>query len=359
MKIWAQPGFAMFCSRMMSRYLFLPEREAAPAERRNHSLHTSRVMVGALCLAVAVSAPAKDETLVLTELPPLYSITASLAAGTHIRVQNIPADGRRMNALPRYLEKPGEANLALFQRAEAVVTMGKLWHDAPLFAAVRAQNIRVVNIDATEPYSPTLSGVALIRPTAQVAPWAGAALSATPDSTPSIYFWLSPSNGARAAEIIAQDLKRLAPADAERIAQNLTAYRRALFDLRQEFESKFAAVETPTLFALTQDFDYLIGDLGLFVEGYFVKQDLEWTAADLQGLRNYLQERRVPVVLHKWPPNDAIQEAIRSGGATLVVLRTAEDGIVQAGSLSSEGYLMEMRQNLQSLHDAFSNAAKR
>jgi ABC-type Zn uptake system ZnuABC Zn-binding protein ZnuA len=284
-----------------------------------------------ILLAAASGAVAEEKgVLVLTALPATYGITSAIAEGTSIRVENVPRDGRPMGALGRYFEKPGEDVLALMRSADAVVTIGKLWHEDPLFAAVRAQNIRVVNIDATEPFSRTLPGVALIREPDGAAPWGAGRVPEVSEAAPSIYFWLSPSNGARVAEIVAHDLALLSPKDADRVTQNLAAYRRKLFALKRTYEDKLAGLENVTVFALTTDFAYLTADVGLFVDGYFVKQDIDWTPEDLAALSKYLRERKLRVVLHKWEPSEPIRQAVQEAGAQLVVLRTAETGNYEA-----------------------------
>jgi ABC-type Zn uptake system ZnuABC Zn-binding protein ZnuA len=312
-----------------------------------------------LCVLAAAFSPAalaqqgdsrpqhSDRVLALTALPVTFGVTSALAQGTNIRVENLPRDGRPMSAQARYFEKPGDEALALMREADAVVSIGKLWHEDPLFPAVRAQNIRVVNIDATEPYSRTMPGIALIREPSGTAPWNPAATEPA-DARPSIYFWLSPSNGARVAEIVAHDLALLAPQDADHITQNLAAYRRKLFSLKRTYEEKLAALENVSVFALTPDFIYLTSDVGLFVEGYFVKQDIDWTPEDLASLTRYLKERGLRVVLHKWEPAEPIRKAISAAGAELVVLRTVESG--------TASYEAELESNLSALLTALSTA---
>src|SRR5690606_25706162 len=132
-----------------------------------------------------------------------YSLTAALAEGTSIEVENVPEDGRPMNALVNLLTQRPERYEALFARADAVVTIGKLWLDDPLYTAARNANIRVVEIDATKPWSATLEGVSVISEPAQQGPWAAAD---TAPRAPSVYYWLSPANAARSADIVARDL---------------------------------------------------------------------------------------------------------------------------------------------------------
>ncbi len=295
----------------------------------------------------AVDAKGAGGVLVLTALPATFGITSALAEGTGIRVENLPRDGRPMSAQARFFEKPGDDALALMRNADAVVSIGKLWHEDPLFPAVRAHNIRVVNIDATEPFSRTMPGIALIRQPSGTAPWSAPEPG---EARPSIYFWLSPSNGARVAEIVAHDLMLLSPQNAARITQNLAAYRRKLFSLKRTYEEKLAALEDVSVFALTSDFAYLTSDVGLFVDGYFVKQDIEWTTEDLASLTRYLKERGLRVVLHKWQPAEAIRKAIEAAGAQLVVLRTVESG--------TASYEAELESNLASLFAALNRQEK-
>jgi ABC-type Zn uptake system ZnuABC Zn-binding protein ZnuA len=302
----------------------------------------------------ARSANDASDVLVLTALPATYSIASALSQGTHVRVVNVPPEGRPMSALGRYLEKPNADVLKQLQAADAVVTIGKLWREDPLFPAARAQNIRVVDIDATQPWSSTMAGIALVRQPEGRAPWQKeAAAAASAERPASTYFWLSPSNGARAAEIIAHDLARLSASDAERIAQNLAAFRRKLFGLQQTYEAKLSALENVTVFALTADFAHLTADLGIFVDGYFVRQDLEWTPADIDAFRKHLRDRGVRVVIHKWQPSEAIAKAVTEAGASLVVLRPGEQ-FASRTTARAESYIADLEANLNDLYQALS-----
>lgn len=321
-----------------------------------------RVLAALLHLALLAllqpfpAAAQTGEVRVVTSLPVTYGIASALAQETNIRVMNVPPEGKPMNALARYFEKPPQKALETLRAADAVVTIGKLWREDPLFVAARAQNIRVVNIDATEPYSATLTGVSLVREPRGAAPWAEEAGSS--DETPvSRYFWLGFSNVVRAAEIVAADFMRLSPQYAERIAQNLATFRRQLFELRNGWEEKFAALESVSLFALSPDFVYLTNDLGLFVDGCFFKQDIDWTDADLEAFRKYLTDHAVRVVIHRWEPDARILEAIRAAGAKLVVLRTAESPFPSGTPLTPDTWLTQLTSSLQALYASLAAGA--
>src|SRR5690606_5585680 len=100
--------------------------------------------------------------------------------------------------------------------------------------------------------------------------------------------------------------------------------RRFYQTMRADFESRLLDAEDPALYALADEFVYLTRDLGLFVEGYFVKQDIDWTAEDYAALAETLRESGVRVVIHKWEPTPEIQSAVAEAGARLVVLDTLE-----------------------------------
>src|SRR5690606_22773501 len=152
---------------------------------KHHAFARAALLVGASAVWFAGAADEPDELLVLTALPVTYSITAALAEGTSITVENVPEDRRPMNALVNLLTQRPERFEARLARADAVVTIGKLWLDDPLYTAARSANIRGVEIDATKPWSATLEGGSGISPPAQQRPGAaaGAALREPPASS--------------------------------------------------------------------------------------------------------------------------------------------------------------------------------
>ncbi len=107
------------------------------------------------------------------------------------------------------------------------------------------------------------------------------------------------------------------------------------------------------VFALTGDFVYLTNDMGLLVDGYFIKQDVRWTKSDLDGLTKHLRDNHIKVVLHKWMPSDAIQNAVQrrrreAGGAGC---RGSRHGRAM-DSLAADGLQQILRKNLEAVHAA-------
>jgi ABC-type Zn uptake system ZnuABC Zn-binding protein ZnuA len=176
----------------------------------------------------------------------------------------------------------------------------------------------------------------------------------TAETATAPYFWLSISNAIRMGDIIAHDLTAVFPDAAPAIAKNLDDLKRSLLVLRGEYQDRLIADGADVVFALTSDFVYLTNDMGLFVDGYFVKQDVRWTETDLAALTKHLRDNDIKVVLHKWLPSEAIQNAIKAAGAKLVVLDAGDPGIVVDRQLARDGLQQLLRKNLEAIHAALS-----
>jgi ABC-type Zn uptake system ZnuABC Zn-binding protein ZnuA len=155
------------------------------------------------------------------------------------------------------------------------------------------------------------------------------------------------------AENIAADLVRLAPDDAASIETNLVALVAELRTLKSEYDNRFALLPDTRVFALAEEFVYLFGEMGIFVDGYFTKEDVRWTEADLEGFEEYLAQSGLSVVVHKWEPAQPILEAIARAGGKLVILDPADPGREIDDRLDSGGYLSILRSDLDALLDAF------
>lgn len=294
---------------------------------------------------------AEAQPLVLTGLQATYSLTTALTAGTPIRVENVPADGRPFALLKDYLERRKETLRPKFAQAAAVVTITNALPGDPLYRYAREANIRIVGIEAAVPWSVEAPGVALADTPASNAPWGGDA--DPPQAGTAQAFWLSIPNAIRMADLIGADLSALFPGSAAAIHRNLDTLKRSLLRLRGQYQDRLNHAEAETgadvVFALTGDFVYLTNDLGLLVDGYFLKQDVRWTAGDLAALSRHLRDNQIRVVLHKWQPSEAIQKAIRDGGARLVVLDGSDPGLVVDGALAPDGLQQILRRNLEAL----------
>lgn len=310
-------------------------------------------VLGFSTLLIAGTAFANERAVVLTSVPAPYSITSQLAKGTTLDVRNIPQKGRIIFSVKQYLNRYKKTLKDVFSKADAVVTMGKLWKRDPLYPAVRDVNIRVVNIDATRPSSSTMTGVSVVDEPARAQVWTSVTGRRGTVRRPSVYCWLSLANGSRMAELIAEDLIRLYPEQQGTIKSNLVRLQEQIHSLRSAYDNRLAKIDNLTVFCLASEFVYLTDDAGIYVDGYMVKQDINWTQEDLHALTNRLKDNEIPVVIHKWMPSEAIKKAISAGGAKLVVLNTLDGVSLDGKPLSSETYLNVMKSNCEKLSAAF------
>jgi ABC-type Zn uptake system ZnuABC Zn-binding protein ZnuA len=303
-------------------------------------------VVACAATTAAAQAPADGPT-VLTATQSTYSLAVALTVDTPIRVVNVPADGRQWSLLKDYVERRKDALAPIFAAATAVVTLTNALPGDPLYRFARDANIRIVDIEAAVPWSPSVPGVALAAAPASDVAWGGD--TDPPASETSPYLWLSVSNAIRMGDIVAHDLAALFPDEAGTIDANLDALKRSLLALRTDYQRRFIAAGDDTVFALTGDFVYLTNDFGLFVDGYFIKQDVRWTPEDLAGLTAHLRERGIKVVIHKWQPSEAISKAIEAGGAKLVVLDAGDPGLVVDRALAPDGLQRILAANLEAV----------
>lgn len=293
--------------------------------------------------AVVGRAQAAAKIVVMTSLQATYSIACALAKGTAIEVHPAFPPDVSMDEQAGWLAKRRRADfIAAANTADAVITIRRIWDLDPLYPAVRAQNIRVVEIDASTPFSPEMAGVALLA--------AGQSEGGEISKAPSPYIWLNLTNAVRMTDIIGADLRRLSEADAKQIDQNKQQFRSAILALRTEYEAKISSVDDPSVISLSSDIGYLLKDLGMDVAATLPKSDYDWSVADIELLRNTLAKTGARTVVAVRQPKDAIVSAITATGARLAVLDLMDPGIANAdGALDPDGFLTTSRGNLKLL----------
>ena len=276
--------------------------------------------------------PLVQDNLVLTSVGPIYSLTKALLEDTSVEVKNLPESARSLAAQPTWFSRQSEPFYEDFTKANAVITLGNIWPQDPLYLSVREQNISVVNIDATLPFSSQLTGISLIQ-------------RQSSDAI-SPYFWTSLANLIRSAKIVSADLARLFPNEAEQIRANEQDLSNELLAAKVSFEQKLTEQDL-FFYALADEFSYLTNEFGIFVADYFIKQDIDWTPDDRSALTANLKSLGQPIVIHKWEASEEIQQAILDAGSRLIILDTYET--------STEDILSIATANLDKILSALSN----
>ncbi|RCL26988.1 metal ABC transporter substrate-binding protein [Pseudomonas sp. AFG_SD02_1510_Pfu_092] len=271
-----------------------------------------------LALALAGLPSLSFATQVLTSLPVTHSLASALLDGTAVQLKRAAPANLPASRQPSYFNGRGGASLhKAAQQADAVIGLRSIWRDDPLYPMARRSNIRVVEIDAARPVDGALPGIAL-----------------NADQAFSAYPWLNPTNLGRMADVLANDLERLAPADKAQIQGNLARLKRQLLELAASSQTRLAEVDNLTVITLSERLGYLASGLNLDV----VEQPLPaaWDAAALKALGENLQAQDVALVLDHRQPEAAVAEVIKAAGAKLVVVESDPEDAVAGLQASVE-----------------------
>ncbi|MNK18458.1 Periplasmic solute binding protein family protein [compost metagenome] len=247
---------------------------------------------------------------VLAAHPVVYALTSSLAQGTGVRVERAAPANLPPTRLTSYFNGRGGAALQkAAATADAAVGLRSIWPDDPLYAVARRTNIRIVEIDAARPLDGALNGIALQS-------------DARPGGQFAAYPWLSIVNLGRMADIVAADLGRLSPADAQRIGVNLAEIKRSLVELNAKSQAGLAQAENVAVISLSERLPYLIAEFNLDLIETDARDDTAWTPEALAGLTGKLKENGAAAALLHREPTPALRQAIEAGGARVIVLAT-------------------------------------
>ena len=301
---------------------------------------------------------AEDGLSVITGTQVTYSLTVALLKDTDIETVNIPADGRRFDALKDYIARRTDQLGETFAAADAVVSMTNVLSADPIYRFARQFNINIVNIDAAQPWSFNASGVTVVEVPNSNVDWFEPDDEAGHATANSPYFWLSLSNAVRMADLVGSDLARVFPIQQKTILANRNQLKQDLLAISREYQNKFIEVADNTVFALSDEFVYLTNDFALYVDGYFIKQDINWTDADVKKFCEYLKRQGIKTVIHKWQPDERITAAINEAGAQLVILNNADPGLAEDRKLIEDGYQQILRSNLEALYQAMNVVVK-
>ncbi|MGE8501806.1 MAG: metal ABC transporter substrate-binding protein [Pseudomonas sp.] len=265
-------------------------------------------------LLVASMTVAAEPVRVLASLPITHGLGSILLQGTQAQiVRAAPANLPASRQVSFFTGRGAGALEKAARDADAVIALRSLWPDDPLYPLARRSNIRIVEVDGARPVDGALPGIAL-------RPDGGNALAEQP--------WLSINNLGRMADVIAADLVRLSPNDAELIASNLAAIKQRLLTLSAASENRLAELDNLAVASLSPDFAYLTSSLNLDVV------ELPALAgggkASLEQLQRTLEDNEVRLVLSERKADEVLASAIEAAGARLLVIDGQFDDPVTA-----------------------------
>lgn len=273
-----------------------------------------------LALALAGLPSLSFATQVLTTLPVTHSLATALLDGTSVQLKRAAPANLPASRQPSYFSGRGAATLEkAAQQADAVIGVRSIWRDDPLYPMARRSNIRIVEIDAARPVDGALPGIAV-----------------TGDDAYGAYPWLNPTNLGRMADVVANDLERLSPADKAKIQGNLAGFKRQLLELTANSQTQLAKSENLTVVSLSERLGYLTSGLNLDVVEQALPAEGKWDAAALKALEENLKSQDVALVLDHRQPEPAVAEVIKAAGAKLLVVDSDADDAVAGLKASVE-----------------------
>lgn len=263
------------------------------------------VLAGAPTLALAAQpASSAAATQVLTTLPVTHSLAVALLDGTSVQLKRAAPANLPASRQPSYFERRGGASLQKDARqATAVIGVRSIWHDDPLYPMARRSNIRIVEIDAARPVDGALPGIAVDG-----------------DNAFASYPWLNPINLGRMADVVANDLERLSPADKDKIQANLAGLKRQMLELASSSQTRLAEADNLSVVSLSERLGYLASGLNLDVVSQALPADGKWDEAALKALGETLKTQDVALVLHHRQPEPEVLKVIEAAGARWVVV---------------------------------------
>ncbi|MNM86459.1 Periplasmic solute binding protein family protein [compost metagenome] len=158
----------------------------------------------------------------------------------------------------------------------------------------------------------------------------------TGDDAYGAYPWLNPTNLGRMADVVANDLERLSPADKAKIQGNLAGLKRQLLELTANSQTQLAKSDNLTVVSLSERLGYLTSGLNLDVVEQALPAEGKWDAAALKALEENLKSQDVALVLDHRQPEPAVAEVIKAAGAKLLVVDSDADDAVAGLKASVE-----------------------
>jgi hypothetical protein len=121
------------------------------------------------------------------------------------------------------------------------------------------------------------------------------------------------------ADVLANDLERLSPADKAKIQGNLAGLKRQMLELTASSQAQLAEVDNLSVVSLSERLGYLASGLNLDVVEQPLHADEQWDEAALKALSDNLRQQDVALVHHR-QPDAKVAAAIEAGGAKLLVV---------------------------------------
>lgn len=230
---------------------------------------------------------------VLTATPVTYMLSSELLKETSLTTEYLPPNRYGIERLPNWFANKGVKTVQdSAKTAQAVVTIGAIWADDPLYVNARYSNIQIIEVDASQAITPRAQGVAALR------------LS---DGTTSKYAWLNPTNLIRMVAIVSDDFQRIWPDKSEQIQKNQEQFMLSVRQLINQQQKVILENDIDSVILLSEQLEDFASGNQLFVVDRLTKPALEWTEDDKKKLQELLKEDDSVWIITTQKPNKQMQ----------------------------------------------------
>ena len=244
------------------------------------------IAIASICVASLFSIKTVIAADVLTATPVTYMLSSELLKETSLTTKYLPPNRYGIERLPNWFANKGA------KTAQAVVTIGAVWVDDPLYVNARYSNIQIIEVDASQAITPRAQGVAALR------------LS---DGTTSKYAWLNPTNLIRMVAIVSDDFQRIWPDKSEKIQKNQEQFMLSVRQLINQQQKVILENDIDSVILLSEQLEDFASGNQLFVIDRLTKPALEWTEDDKAQLKDLIEEDESVWIITTQKPNKQMQ----------------------------------------------------
>ncbi|MCL9776260.1 metal ABC transporter solute-binding protein, Zn/Mn family [Vibrio methylphosphonaticus] len=263
------------------------------------------VVIACLAVSPAYSQGNKaDYPDIVTLLPTSYLLSQQLTIGTGLQVENIAPKRYSLQRLPNWTSTKGQKVLDRVSNATAVVTIGSVWSEDPLYLELRERNIRVINVDAAQALTPKGQSVFAVK-------------KSSGDTSP--YVWLNLNNLTLMAANVAHDFKKIWPNHAIKIENNLQELTTKIQELNRNQQNTLLELGIDSVVVMSDVLLDFVPANYLFPLSYLTKPSLDWTDDDMTQLSSLLQDAPGTWLLMSSPPSKAALTKLPKGVKVLIV----------------------------------------
>ena len=250
-------------------------------------------VIASVCVASLFNMKATIAADVLTATPVTYMLSSELLKDTSLTTKYLPSNRYGIERLPNWFANKGsKAVQDSAKTAQAVVTIGAVWADDPLYVNARYSNIQIIEVDASQAITPRAQGVAALR------------LS---DGSTSKYAWLNPTNLIRMVAIVSDDFQRIWPDKSEQIQKNQEQFMLSVRQLINQQQKVILENDIDSVILLSEQLEDFASGNQLFVVDRLTKPALEWTEDDKAQLNDLIEEDESVWIITTQKPNKQMQ----------------------------------------------------